>query len=175
MQDRPNSLGFQVACRLCNSAFVVCQTCWRGQAYCSQNCADAGRRLSLRAAAKRRSKSPEARERARLRQQRSRKQRRELSRQKISTVTHQSTKNLPALVSTTPRARPATSCAFCGQRVRYFCSLEQGRSLRKIGQRIRISNANNRDMGRDKATILRGSPKHQRNRNGSGRPPHDRD
>ena len=159
MQKTQESFGYQIACRLCNQVMAVCQRCWRGQAYCSPLCSAEGRRRSLLAAGMRRRQTEDARERARIRQQRCRERRRALHGQKMPVVTHQSTKELPARVSALPRPRRLTACSFCGCQIRYLCSPEQGRSLRRIRGQI-AHDYINRHMGRDKATILRRSSKH---------------
>src|SRR6056297_3456827 len=42
-----------VVCRCCETRFYVCQSCWRGQAYCSDTCRLTARRASHRKAQQR--------------------------------------------------------------------------------------------------------------------------
>ncbi len=163
MQKTQESFGFQIACRRCDRVIAVCRECWRGQAYCSSSCSAEGRRLSLLAAGARRRQAEDARVRARLRQQRCRARRRALRGQKMPVVTHQSTKKLPDPVSASPRPRRLVACSFCGCHIRYLCSLEQGRSLRRIMEQITRDDIH-RDMGRNSTAVLRRSSKHQRHR-----------
>jgi len=43
----------EVCCRWCKASFCVCQRCWRGQVYCSEECRRSGRRRIHREAQKR--------------------------------------------------------------------------------------------------------------------------
>jgi len=42
-----------IRCRLCGKTFFVCRCCWRGQAYCSEQCRVAGQRKMHREAQRR--------------------------------------------------------------------------------------------------------------------------
>jgi len=48
----------EVCCRGCKVSFCVCQRCWRGQAYCSEECRRLGRRRVHREAQKRYRQTP---------------------------------------------------------------------------------------------------------------------
>ncbi len=43
----------EVNCRWCGEIFYICRSCWRGQAYCSDQCREAGKRKTRREAQKR--------------------------------------------------------------------------------------------------------------------------
>lgn len=43
----------QINCSLCGLRFSICRRCWRGQAYCSDECRSAGGNLSHREAQRR--------------------------------------------------------------------------------------------------------------------------
>lgn len=64
--------GHQLACAACNRIFVVCRPCFRGQRYCSRECAYRRRARRQRVAARRYASSERGREMARLRQARHR-------------------------------------------------------------------------------------------------------
>jgi len=48
----------EVCCRWCKESFCVCQRCWRGQAYCSEECGRLGRGRTHREAQKRYRQTP---------------------------------------------------------------------------------------------------------------------
>ena len=48
----------QIRCRWCGFVFYVCQHCWRGQAYCSDECRIAGTRHNHREAQRRYRQTP---------------------------------------------------------------------------------------------------------------------
>ena len=48
----------EVCCHECGMKFCVCQRCWRGQAYCSEECRCSGRRRVHREAQKRYRQTP---------------------------------------------------------------------------------------------------------------------
>jgi len=48
----------EVCCHGCGMNFCICQRCWRGQAYCSEECRGSGRRRIHREAQKRYRRTP---------------------------------------------------------------------------------------------------------------------
>ena len=48
----------RICCRWCDFIFFVCRSCWRGQAYCCDQCRLAGKRHSHRKAQRRYRQSP---------------------------------------------------------------------------------------------------------------------
>ena len=48
----------EVCCRWCEVSFCVCQRCWRGQAYCSEECGRLGRGRTHREAQRRYRQTP---------------------------------------------------------------------------------------------------------------------
>lgn len=43
----------EIQCRWCSEIFYICQSCWRGQAYCSEECRSASKRKAHQEAQKR--------------------------------------------------------------------------------------------------------------------------
>lgn len=108
----------QRICLTCRKTFNICSSCYRGQRYCSSSCRKSGSIINQRSRSYRYRKSPEAKCKARLRQQRFRTSMKKKQIEKnIMSVTH--------AASTPPRKelKPKTSakahqiCKFCGVHV----------------------------------------------------------
>jgi hypothetical protein len=56
------AVGRKVHCAVCNCCFWICQSCWRGQKYCSVSCSKQGRLIQRRASQKNYARSPEVRQ-----------------------------------------------------------------------------------------------------------------
>ena len=147
---------FQLACRNCNIIFFLCQSCWRGQAYCSKDCSKIGRKRTVRKAQKRLLETSQGKEKNRLRQRNFRNRSHPQKRQILPTVTHQTTKVLPSIVSTQKQKPNEVQCLNCGSRVRFCFSLELGRSLRSLAKKnFKGKHDTHRNMGRGPPIILR--------------------
>ena len=52
----------EIQCRWCGEVFCICQSCWRGQAYCSDGCRSASKRKAHKEAQKRYRKTKKGKE-----------------------------------------------------------------------------------------------------------------
>lgn len=120
-----------IECRRCAQHFYVCRSCWRGQAYCCQQCRKAAQREARRKAQKKYRQTPKGKETHRL-QERNRR-----LRQYEKTMDDATTN--PDMIHDIVLSKPidtASCCHFCGKIghiVDFFPWREYaGRSARRI-------------------------------------------
>ena len=113
----------QRICLSCRKTFNTCSSCYRGQRYCSSSCRKSRSIINQRSRSHRYRKSPEAKEKARLRQQRfgnsAKKKRVKTKKKKYKLGNarsfHASTKRVKAQEETSAKAHQI--CKFCGVHV----------------------------------------------------------
>ena len=131
-------VGIDVSCRRCSKLFFVCRACWRGQAYCSNECRREGALAMRREAGRRYQASVAGRERHRARQRAFRRRHGASPR-----VTHQGTQ--PAVVQVRARTSrtgaplaiiagraPVPCCMICGRAVALLPRSSTHRSIRRL-------------------------------------------
>ncbi len=72
---------FELCCRRCGEAFVLCRSCYRGHAYCTRSCRETTSREQKRSTRQRYARTTRGRRKNRERQRRFRSRRREQARQ----------------------------------------------------------------------------------------------
>ena len=109
-----------VFCRWCNAGFCVCRRCWRGQAYCSNECRKAAKRKSHREAQRRYRQTEKGKKAHRLAENRRRKRKKRLRRNNMDDACSTSP---PAMGYRTPHKEKKVTfhshllnqCHFCGR------------------------------------------------------------
>lgn len=100
----------RIECKRCSIDFFVCHSCWRGQAYCSEDCRDAARREAHRKAQQKYRQTERGREAHRQQEKRRRLQRSKKTMDDTSSTPGLNHDNFPEVLSSV-----IPCCRFCGK------------------------------------------------------------
>ena len=97
----------EITCRWCGHTFFICQSCWRGQAYCSNACRVFGYRKKKQERQRKYRSSPKGKKTHRKNEN---KRKNRQSRKKVGDAT---SNTIPPLISCPPNSFPNTFCCHC--------------------------------------------------------------
>ncbi len=97
----------EITCRWCGHTFFICQSCWRGQVYCSNACRVIGYRKKKQARQRKYRNSPKGRKTHRENEN---KRKNRQSRKKVGDAT---SNTIPPLISCPPNSYFNTFCCHC--------------------------------------------------------------